>query len=141
MFTKDLSFIQNLFEDEKMKLHIEVTFYTYQTTSFSFVATCKRDVLDVGNTSKERYIWKGKCETMEKKCSSFQKELVDLYGKIKLVKALQEEEKVYGFPSTFYAWIIDLNTSLKVEKSRHQETFNVTNRTDQFADEAQKYLQ
>lgn len=54
---------------------------------------------------------------------------------------MQEEEKVYGFPSTFYAWIIDLNTSLKVEKSRHQKTFNVANRTDQSTNEAQKYLQ
>lgn len=53
--TKDLSFIPNLFEVEKMKLFNKVTFNTYQAASlFSLVTGGRGDILIAGNRSKEK---------------------------------------------------------------------------------------
>lgn len=84
-----------------MKLHYEVTFHTYIVSSlFSLAAVGRWNILALGNFSKEMESGKGKCESKKKKYSSFQKELGDLNGKIKLVEALKEEEKVHKSPST-----------------------------------------
>lgn len=65
-----------------MELLFEVTFQMYLTISLFSLATAGiRDVLIVGNPSKERDTCKRKCEAMEKKCLSFQKELANLQGK------------------------------------------------------------
>lgn len=57
-----------------MELLFEATFHTYQITSlFSLATTGKSDILAEGNASKERDTWKGKCEAMKQKYSTFQK--------------------------------------------------------------------
>lgn len=71
---------------------------------FFIVASIRRDAL-AGNPTKERGTWKGKCEVMEQSLSSFQKELVELREKVKLVEALQEEAKIHDSPSTLVRWI------------------------------------
>lgn len=64
---EDLFFIQNLLETEKMDILSEVMFKMYRVSHlFSLAYDGKGDVLDVGNPSKERDIWKGKCKFMEK---------------------------------------------------------------------------
>lgn len=84
-----------------MKLHYKVTFHAYIVSSlFSLEAIGRWIILALGNLSKDMESGKGKCDSKKKKYSSFQKELGDLNGKIKLVEALKEEEKVHKSPST-----------------------------------------
>lgn len=86
---EDRSCIQNLSGAEKTQLLSEVTFHTYQNASLFSLATAGRwDVVVVGNPSKEKDTWKEKYEALEHKYSTFQKELADLQGKVKLVLAL-----------------------------------------------------
>lgn len=59
VLTLDLSFVQNLFEVEKMNLVYEVTHNMYQVAYlFDLVADGRRDIMATGNTSKERDTWK-----------------------------------------------------------------------------------
>lgn len=59
VLTLDLSFVQNLFEVEKMNLVYEVTHNMYQVAClFDLVADGRRDIMAIGNTSKERDTWK-----------------------------------------------------------------------------------
>lgn len=72
MFEEYLIYFQNLPKANKMELFSKATFYTYQAASiFSLVAFGHGDVLAMGNTSKARDTWKGKCEVKTHKCSNF----------------------------------------------------------------------
>lgn len=65
VFMGDLSFIHNLFEEEKMEHLSEITLHTYLDTSLFSLATASiEDVLVIGNPSRERDTWEGKCEDM-----------------------------------------------------------------------------
>lgn len=53
--TKNMSFVQNLYEAEKIELISEFTFHTYRDASlFSLTAASRGNILDVGNPYKER---------------------------------------------------------------------------------------
>lgn len=95
MCVEDLYFVQNLHEEDKMEFLSEVTYHTYWASSiFSLDGAVRGDFLALGNPSKERDTWKGKCENIENKCSKFSKEIVSLQEKVSHVEVLQEEEKV-----------------------------------------------
>lgn len=73
----------------------------YRATSlFSLVTTSRGDILALGNSSKERETWKGKCEAMRHMRYVLQLEFVALQEKIKLIEYLQEEDELHGSPST-----------------------------------------
>lgn len=55
MFAEDLSVVQKFYEENKMKIIFEVTYYTYRVaTIFSLATTGRGNVLAVGNHSKKR---------------------------------------------------------------------------------------
>lgn len=61
-----------------MKLNSEITHNIYLIMSLlSLVAAGREDVLGLGNPSKERDTWKGKCEAMEQKFLTFHKDLAE----------------------------------------------------------------
>lgn len=45
-------------------------------------------VLAANNSYKEMYTWKEKCEAIEQKCSSVQKDLTDLQKKVEYADSL-----------------------------------------------------
>lgn len=62
-----------------MELVFELTHSLFKVASiFSFVSAGLGDVLAPGNSTKKMDTMKGKCETMELRCSTFQEELVAL---------------------------------------------------------------
>lgn len=66
VLTKDMSFVHNLSEAEKMELIPKINHNMYWAFSlFSLVVIGRGDVLAAGNPSKERHIWKVKCEARE----------------------------------------------------------------------------
>lgn len=84
-----------------MRLVFEVTHIMYRATSlFSLVTTSREDILALGNSSKDRETWKGKCEAMKHMRYVLQPKFVALQEKTKLVDSLQEEDKLHGPPST-----------------------------------------
>lgn len=132
-------FIQNLSEVEKMELFYELTFHTFWTAYlFSMVTIGRGGILALGNPTKQRDTWKGKYESMEHKYFTFQKELADLQGKVKLAEALQEEERIHNSLSTLVIQITKLESSLEVEKKRHQETSNVGSKENHQVEEDKK---
>lgn len=57
----DLAFLQTLLDVKKMKLISENTFHKFHNIVLvSIAGASKRDVLTIGNPSKEIYIWNGK---------------------------------------------------------------------------------
>ncbi|CAI8589277.1 unnamed protein product [Vicia faba] len=93
IFEEDLAYLQNLPEAEKMELFSEVTFYTYQTISlFSFVVFGQGDVLAMGNSSKERNIWKGKCKEAEQEKLKLLREMLVLRKKESQKKSRDEPD-------------------------------------------------
>lgn len=53
ILTDDFSFVQNLYEEEKMELFSEITFNMYRASSLYYVAATSRgNVLANGNSSK-----------------------------------------------------------------------------------------
>lgn len=60
---EDHTYVQSLPEAGKMKFFSEDVYYIYQTKFLcSLVDARQGDVLDMGNPSKERDIWNGKCK-------------------------------------------------------------------------------
>lgn len=125
--TLDLSFVQNIFEVEKMNLVYEVTHNMYQVACLFYQVAClfdlvvvgRRDIVATGNTSKERDTWKEKCEVVEQKCFAFERDMAELRKKVEVVDSLQEEVKMYDSPSNLDARITELEISLKVEEKLH----------------------
>lgn len=76
MSKEDLFYLHNIPEAYKMELFSKATFYTYREAYlFSLVFVASWDnVLAMGNPSKERNTWMGKCEVMEHKHSKFLEE-------------------------------------------------------------------
>lgn len=74
---------------------------------------------------------------MEHKCSSYQKEFSDLQEKDKLAECLQDEAKMHDCPST----LTERESSLKTEKKRRQEAYDVVSKVNHNVEEDQKYVQ
>lgn len=70
--------------------------------------------------SQEMNTYKRKCEAMEQKCSTLQKDLDELQKKAELTDSLQEEVKTYNSPFTLGSWIPELEVTLKEEEKRLQ---------------------
>lgn len=142
VITEDLSLIQNLFEDENMKLLSQITFHTYQVASLFSLATADRgEVLALENPTKVRDTWKGKYESLQQKCQAFHKELIVLQKKVKVSDTLKENETFHGSPLTLVARIFDLESSLEEEKKRCQEASKDISKGNCPAEEDQKTLQ
>lgn len=141
VITEDLSLIQNLSEDENMKLLSQITFHTYWAASLFSLATVDRcEVLALHNPTKERHNWKEKYESLQQKCSAFHKELIILQEKVKVIDTLQENAKVHGSPLTLAARIFDLETSLEEEKKQLQEASEDIYKVNCTVEEDQKTL-
>lgn len=98
----DMFFVQNIYKEETMELVSEFAHIIYWATYMFFVVTIGRgDVLAHDNPSKEREKWKGKCEAMEHKCSSFQKDLAEVQKKVDLTNSLQMRWR-YTTPLLFW---------------------------------------
>lgn len=124
-----------------MELFSKATFYTYRMTSpFSLVVVGRGDVLAMGNPSKKRDTWKGKCETIKRKCSKFQEDIYVLQEKIICVKAFQEEMKIHGYPSTLAARITKVYSCLEAKKKYCQQKFASIEKANRRANEAGKSL-
>lgn len=62
-----------------MELFSKVTFYAYWMTSlFSLAIIAQGEILAMGNPSKERDTWMGKCEVDEHEKSQIHKNVLDL---------------------------------------------------------------
>lgn len=111
--TKDMSIVRNLSEVEKIELVCEITYNIYRASSlFPMVSYGKGDILATGNPSKERYTGKVKCEVMEHRCFTFQKEISKLQENAKLVNSLQKKAENYGCPSAHVSRLTELEPSI-----------------------------
>lgn len=99
---KDFPFVKNLYKALEMQLLSKVTFHTYLVASLFYLVVVGRGDFFLGYRQSfyGRDNQEEKCEDIEKKCFTFQMELVDLRGKNKLIEALQDEAKAHDSPST-----------------------------------------
>lgn len=83
-----LTFFKGLPKVNKIQIFSKANYYAYRETSLFSLATIDcGDIMAMGNPSKERDIWKGKCEDIERKLSNFQKEMAAFQEKVSCVEA------------------------------------------------------
>lgn len=94
-----------------------------------------------GILSKERDTWNVKYEVMEQRCFVFQKELVKLKEKVKLVDFLREETKISDSPSSRAIQVTGLEDAFEVEKKRCQDASDDVTEMTSRVEEDRKTLQ
>lgn len=83
-----LTFFKGLPKVNKIKIFSKANYYAYRATSlFSLATVGCGDIMAMGNPSKERDIWKGKCEDIERKLSNFQNKMVAFQEKVSRIEA------------------------------------------------------
>lgn len=77
---------------------------------------------------------------MDRKCFTFQKEIVALQEEVKVPNSLQEQEKFYDSPSTLTAYEVKLEDALKETDKRYQYTSDCVKEKTRQIKEHQKAL-